>query len=259
MMNLPLKKVSELLNSYKEQMGPNAREFILLASERYSQGILSPPISLQKIIDISYLLAQIDQDLVGNIQQGSVSEWHALLIKIRDEITKKGKIISDKNLNVIKQDILIAYRFHTISLCEFEPKGAQTDEMDELRAREFLQLINKHLAEYTCQQAFEKITKQLQNAFEMDFSLDMQALSRYLSVAHYDEYLKKFEEAISRKNVEFLGAPAKMKIFSEITKDKELFKQIQRLQEKSAYFKTFMSDFAPYINKKRKRTIHGIT
>jgi hypothetical protein len=143
----------------------------------------------------------------------------------------------------VKDNILTAYRQKIITLCQFHPKGQDTDEMDEMRAQEYLQNINHLYDNYTAFEAYDFTIKKLIYDFEKDLWLDVQSLSRLLNTAHHSDYVKKFEEMISRKSVEFLGPTAMIRIFSEVTKDKEFQKQLPFLLEKGDKLKQFLTHF----------------
>ncbi len=229
-------------------LGYQATDFINLARDRYKSGELAPPITGRKVQSIYTLFEQLNQDLTGNetgdeVEQQRAKRWNNYWHNAIVDLNNEGKHLTQDALEKVKTDILMAYRQRIILNCEFKPKGLATHEIDEIRAQEFLQQINQHFAHLTPFENYEHIFNKLVQDFEKDLWLDIQALSRYLNIKQQTEYVKKFEEIISRKTVEFIGNFAITKIFTEITKDREFLKQLPMLLEKGETLRKFIVHF----------------
>ncbi len=238
-------------------LGFQATDFINLARDRYRSGELSPPITGRKVQNIYTLFEQLNLDLTGNetgdeIEQQRAKCWNTYWHNALIDLKKEGKHLTQDELEKVKSDILMAYRQRIIQYCEFKPKGSSTHEIDEIRAQEFLQQINQHFAHLTAFENYEHIFNKLLQDFEKDLWLDLQALSRYLNIKQHAEYVKKFEEMLSRKTVEFIGNSAITKIFTEVTKDKEFLKQLPMLLEKGDSVRKFIVHFP---DKKKRDTL----
>lgn len=241
-------------------LGTKAYEFIQQAKQRYHHGELSPPINLRTMRSIYERYDELNIDLIGNengveLEQKRAKEWNTYWHNVLAEFQREGRNITDNEINKVKKDILTAYRQKIISLCVFEPKGPTSHTLDEMRVQEYLQTINQYYDYHSPFEAYDLMLVNLVHDFEKDLWLDIQSLSRLLNTAHYKHYLKKFEEAISRKAVEFLGSAASIRIFTEITKDKEFLKQLPLLLEKSDKLKQFISNFPD--KKKRDKILNA--
>jgi hypothetical protein len=229
-------------------LGSYASDFIQHAKLRFENGEISPPISLRTVQALYTYFDQLNIDLIGNLngnayERQRAKEWNSYWHNVVAEFQREGKKLDEEELTKVKNDILTAYRQKIITLCRFQPKGPDSDEMDEMRAQEYLQKINLHYDNHTAYEAYDIILKKLINDFEKDLWLDVQSLSRLLNTAHHSDYVKKFDEMISRKTVEFLGPSAFNRIFSEITNDKEFLKQLPLLLEQGENFKHFIIHF----------------
>ncbi|MBI2792031.1 MAG: hypothetical protein HYX61_08735 [Gammaproteobacteria bacterium] len=229
-------------------LGSYASDFIQHANQRFTNGEISPPITLRTVQAIYTYFDQLNIDLIGNLngnayEKQRAKEWNTYWHNVVAEFQREGKKFNQEELTKVKNDILTAYRQKIITMCNFHPKGQESDEMDEMRAQEYLLSINQLYDSLTAYEAYDFILKKLINDFENDLWLDVQSLSRLLNTTNHSDYVKKFDEMISRKTVEFLGSTALNRIFSEVTNDKEFLKQLPLLLEKGEKLKHFITHF----------------
>ncbi len=241
------------INSLNE-LGLHAKEFITHAHERYQIGVLAPPLTEEKVKQIYDFLTPLNVDLIGNPQgtafeQQRAREWDQHWCELITHVNNEGHQLSTDEIKKIQEDILKAYRQKIIQHCVFKPKGKKSDKVDEVRVQEYLISISNCLAYYNPTDAFTYLYEKYFADFESDLRFDIQTLSRYLNISQRTEYVKKFEEILSRKTVEFVGSQTISCLFEEMTKDKEFIKQLPYLLEKGQMLKNFILNY-PDKNKK---------
>ncbi|MGD9592810.1 MAG: hypothetical protein AB7V32_09850 [Candidatus Berkiella sp.] len=235
-------------------LGPKALDFIKHAVQHYQRGAFSPPISKEKIAQIYDLLLPLNLDLTGYdngtaFEKQQATHWEKHWCELMKTINDEGHQLTTDELKKVKNDILCAYRFKIIQHCAFKSKGSNTDPLDDVRTQEYLSLINQYICVLTPTEAFEHIHQKLTSEFENDLGLDLQVLTRYLNIKQQTQFLKKFDEIISRKTTQCLGDVATSKLFEHITKDKELLMQLPSLLEKGTAFNYFIKEFPDKVKR----------
>lgn len=229
--------------SAANEFGPHAAHFIQHCKTYFSQSDFSPPLTEAKVQTIYALLGPLNKDLCGahdgtDFEKNRANEWDNYWASVIHEFANEGQQISYEELTKVQQDLLAAYRFKIILQCSFE-----SPSIDDVRIQEFLQAVNSCMQNYSAQEAFGYLYQKFTNDFEMDLALDMQTLSRHLNTRQKTEYLKKFEEILSRKSLRFVGEAALTRLFEEATKDKEFLKQLPALLEKGSPLNEFISTY----------------